>query len=109
MTPNKLCFQQHPFIFLDPNAKDKDNPYAGYCIDLLEEIRKLIKFDYVIYEAPDKKFGYMDDKGQWNGIVKELIDKVGSAEGGEAKRKSIAQVTFERIHEINKIDFREPT
>ncbi|EEB10703.1 glutamate receptor, putative [Pediculus humanus corporis] len=66
---------QHPFIYYDPDSKDKDNPYSGYCIDLLEEIRKLIKFDYVIYEAPDKKFGTMDDKGQWNGMIKELIEK----------------------------------
>ncbi|KAL0269510.1 UNVERIFIED_CONTAM: hypothetical protein PYX00_007214 [Menopon gallinae] len=66
---------QHPFVFTDPNAADGESKYKGYCIDLIEEIRELIKFDYEIYEAPDKKFGTMDDKGQWNGMIKELIDK----------------------------------
>lgn len=50
--------------------------YEGYCIDLIEEIRKLVDFEYEIYVAPDNKFGNMDENGQWNGMIKELIEKV---------------------------------
>lgn len=63
-------------MFLNPNEKEDGIKYKGYCIDLIEEIRELIGFEYEIYEAPDKKFGNMDDKGQWNGMIKELIEKV---------------------------------
>jgi len=76
--------------------------FKGYCIDLIEEIRKLIGFEYEIYIAPDNNFGNfknliiikperivfhywyeifyssgnMDENGQWNGMVKELVEKV---------------------------------
>lgn len=65
-------FQQHPFIIKDPTAP---RGYKGYCIELIDEIAKLVKFDYEIHEVEDKKFGNMDEKGEWNGIVRKLIDK----------------------------------
>lgn len=49
--------------------------FKGYCIDLLDEISKILKFEYVIQEVEDKKFGNMDENGEWNGIVRKLIDK----------------------------------
>lgn len=49
--------------------------YEGYCIQLLEEIRKIIPFDYEIREVDDKKYGAMDDNKQWNGMIRELVDK----------------------------------
>lgn len=57
--------------------KDDKAPkgFKGYCIDLLDEIAKLVKFDYVIQEVEDKKFGNMDENGVWNGIVRKLMDK----------------------------------
>ncbi|XP_055372265.1 ionotropic receptor 25a [Condylostylus longicornis] len=63
---------QAPFIM-----KDKNSPkgYKGYCIDLIDEIAKIVKFDYEIYEVEDGKFGNMDENGDWNGIVRKLIDK----------------------------------
>lgn len=50
--------------------------FSGYCIDLIDEISKMINFEYEIYVAPDNSFGYMDENGQWSGMIKELIDKV---------------------------------
>lgn len=34
-----------------------------------------MKFDYQILEVEDGKFGNMDEKGEWNGIIRKLIDK----------------------------------
>jgi ionotropic glutamate receptor len=50
--------------------------FKGYCIDLIDEIRNITKFDYEIYETPDNKFGNMDENGNWNGMIKELMLKV---------------------------------
>ncbi|KAG8222734.1 Ionotropic receptor 25a [Ladona fulva] len=83
---------QHPFVMLreegdapmetrkSGSGKDEQmtpgqSKYKGYCIDLIEEIRAIVGFEYEIYEAPDKKFGFMDEQGQWNGMVKELVEK----------------------------------
>lgn len=65
-------FQQEPFIFRDDKAPKK---FSGYCIDLIDEIANILKFDYEIAAVPDGKFGNMDEKGNWNGIVKELMEK----------------------------------
>lgn len=57
--------------------KDPSAPkgFKGYCIDLIEEIRTIVKFDYEIALVPDGKFGDMDEQGNWNGIIKELMEK----------------------------------
>lgn len=49
--------------------------YIGYCIDLLNEIAEIVKFDYEITAIEDGFFGTMDDNGEWNGVVRKLIDK----------------------------------
>lgn len=49
--------------------------FKGYCIDLLDEISRLVGFEYTIQEVEDKEFGNMDENGEWNGIVRKLIDK----------------------------------
>lgn len=57
--------------------RDENAPkgFKGYCIDLLDEIAKLIDFDYVIQEVADKRVGKMDENGHWSGLIKQLIDK----------------------------------
>ena len=37
--------------------------HTGYCIDLLDELAALMKLEYELYLAPDKKFGSMNDQG----------------------------------------------
>ena len=50
--------------------------FKGLCIDLLNELRNRINFDYELYLVPDGKFGSMDDNMEWNGMIRELVDKV---------------------------------
>nr|QHN69175.1 ionotropic receptor 6 [Sirex noctilio] len=66
-----VTVQQAPFIIYDPQT----NEWSGYCIDLLEEIRDILKFEYEIREVDDKLFGNMDEQGNWNGMIKELKEK----------------------------------
>lgn len=49
--------------------------YYGLCIELLEEISQMMEFNYTLYTVPDGKFGNMDEEGNWNGVIRELIDK----------------------------------
>lgn len=57
----EMRFQQKPFVFRNPNKEEAETvPYLGYCLDLIDEIRGLISFDYEIYEVD--KFGNMDDQ-----------------------------------------------
>lgn len=38
---------------------------------------------YEIYEAPDGKFGTMSEDMEWDGMIKELIEKVSVGGGGK--------------------------
>jgi len=51
--------------------------FKGFCIDLLEEIAKVVKIDYNIKLVDDGKYGApVGLNGEWNGMVRELIDQV---------------------------------
>lgn len=54
-----------------------DERYEGFCIDLLKEIARMVGFAYRIELVPDGKYGVYDyETGEWNGIVRQLMDKV---------------------------------
>jgi len=51
--------------------------YEGFCIDLLKKIAHMVGFTYRIELVPDGKYGVYDyETGEWNGIVRQLMDKV---------------------------------
>lgn len=65
---------QPPFI-VKKNSSNGDS-FEGYCIDLINAIKEILKFEYVIYEVKDKMFGSIDKTTkQWNGMIRELVDK----------------------------------
>ena len=54
-----------------------NNRYVGFCIDLLRLISEMAGFQYTIQLVPDGKYGVYDpETGEWNGIVRQLMDKV---------------------------------
>ena len=72
MKLHNFCSKQPPHVIRDRKAPRK---YSGLCIDLLDEIAKRLKFDYEIFEEEDQTtFGYLNDDGELNGIVRKLID-----------------------------------
>lgn len=51
--------------------------FEGFCIDLLKSIANQVGFQYTIQLVPDNKYGVFDpETGEWNGIVRELMEKV---------------------------------
>jgi hypothetical protein len=60
---------------VDNETLTGNNMYKGYCVDLLERIAKICDFNYTIRLVEDGLHGTQVN-GKWNGIVKELIDKV---------------------------------
>jgi hypothetical protein len=47
--------QQPPYVYKKVDNKTSQANYSGYCIDLLNELAKMMNFKYEIYEAPGKK------------------------------------------------------
>lgn len=51
--------------------------FEGFCIELLQTIAATVGFEYTLQLVPDGKYGVFDfDTGEWNGIVRQLMDKV---------------------------------
>lgn len=51
--------------------------FEGFCIDLLKVIADNLGFHYELYLVPDGKFGAENQTTkEWNGLVREIIDKV---------------------------------
>ena len=59
----------------DANLTGNDR-FEGFCIDLLKAVADSLGFQYELYLVPDAKFGAEDADGNWNGLVRELMDKV---------------------------------
>lgn len=67
-----------PYAMLeaDENGDGEKKQYQGFAIDLLKEIAKKLKFNYTVYIVKDGTYGAPNDKtGDWNGMVRELIEK----------------------------------
>lgn len=58
-------------------SNNENDMFEGFCIDVLRLIAKMVGFEYNIKLVADGKYGLLNpDTGEWNGIVRELIDKV---------------------------------
>ena len=50
--------------------------YEGFCIDLFEQLAKMLHFTYEIYPSPDGQYGGKTENGTWNGMIGELVNEV---------------------------------
>jgi hypothetical protein len=46
--------------------------WEGYCIDLLQKLSELMKFDYEIVPPVNGEFGKRHPNGTWDGMVGDL-------------------------------------
>ena len=71
-------FQERPFTMEKKEIhKYKGNDrYEGFCVDLVAEIGKLLNFNFDLYLVPDGKFGAKNEDGEWNGVIRELLNGV---------------------------------
>ncbi|XP_012276449.1 glutamate receptor ionotropic, kainate 2 [Orussus abietinus] len=72
-----ITILEQPYVMLRGQGNYTGNArYEGFCIDLLKEIARMVGFVYRIELVPDGKYGVYDyETGEWNGIVRQLMDK----------------------------------
>lgn len=94
---------EEPYLMLRSEPDEKGRMHEGFMIDLLDLIAKKLKFDYVVYEVPDRKYGAEVEPGKWNGMVGELMHR------DSEKRADLAAagmtITYKR-EEV--VDFTKP-
>lgn len=50
-----------------------NDQFEGYTVDLVEELSKLLNFKYKFKLVDDGAYGIKNEKGEWNGMIGELI------------------------------------
>ena len=74
--------QEPPFVIYDPNNTLKEEahngPFAGFVVDMMESLKKKLGFTYTMSEPTDMKYGLINENGEGNGMVGELMNCVSS-------------------------------
>ncbi|XP_039277732.1 glutamate receptor ionotropic, kainate 2 isoform X16 [Nilaparvata lugens] len=71
-----ITILETPYVMIKEEENTTSQKYEGFCIDLLREIANMVGFEYQIQLVPDGKYGVFDhETGEWNGIVRQLMDK----------------------------------
>ncbi|XP_058809851.1 glutamate receptor ionotropic, kainate 2-like [Phymastichus coffea] len=53
-----------------------NSQFEGYSVDLIQEIARILKFNYTIRLVPDGRYGsYNRELKEWDGMIKELLDQ----------------------------------
>ncbi|KAK3544947.1 hypothetical protein QTP86_029196, partial [Hemibagrus guttatus] len=68
---------EEPYVMFKKSDKPLcgNDRFEGYCVDLLRELAAILGFRYEIQLVEDGKYGAVEEStGQWNGMVRELID-----------------------------------
>ncbi|XP_064627645.1 glutamate receptor ionotropic, kainate 2-like isoform X3 [Lineus longissimus] len=90
-----------PFVMLRDNHEELEgnDKFQGFCVEMLDAIANNVGFRYKLQLVQDGKYGVPDEYGEWNGMVKELID-------GRADL-AVASLTINYLRE-QAIDFTKP-
>ncbi|XP_073985740.1 glutamate receptor ionotropic, kainate 2 isoform X2 [Rhodnius prolixus] len=92
--------KEKPYVMVREGNITGNARYEGFCIDLLKFVAGQVGFQYAIRLVPDHMYGVYDpDTKQWNGIVKELMDKRADL--------AVASMTINYARE-SVIDFTKP-
>ena len=61
---------------MDGNAR-----FEGFAVDLFKHISEFLQFNVTFKLVDDGSYGSMDEHGNWNGMIREVMD--GVQEGGK--------------------------
>ncbi|CAF3689070.1 unnamed protein product [Rotaria sp. Silwood1] len=64
-----------PYVMLNPNGTNSTQKFVGFCIDILLDLAERLNFTFEIEIVSDKTFGKKNDKGEWSGIIGELVHR----------------------------------
>lgn len=73
-----VTLENRPYVMKVDGWQNKtgNDRWEGYCIDLIRELAAIRNFKYVIrvLEGESSPHGNKNEKGEWNGLIRELID-----------------------------------
>lgn len=75
---HSLHFQSPPYGMLKESANQLsgNDRFEGFGIDLIHELSLMLGFNYTFHLQEDGVYGSLGANQQWNGMIRELLDKV---------------------------------
>lgn len=78
-----LCFVQSPPFVMRRQRQNSANggragDLEGFCIDLLNELSRMLQLKFDIRLVNDSQHGTRDRQGNWNGLIRDILDMVSS-------------------------------
>lgn len=60
-----------PYTMYKESAQHRsgNEQYEGFCVDLIEELSRLLGFKYKFKLVADNAYGIKDENGEWNGMI----------------------------------------
>lgn len=55
---------------------DRNADLEGFCIDLLNELSRMLQLKFDIRLVNDSQHGNRDRQGNWNGLIRDILDMV---------------------------------
>lgn len=74
-----IQFQSKPYFMLKESNQtlSGNDRFEGFCMDIIDEISKMLGFKYVFQIVGDLNYGNPNkETGEWNGMIRELLDGV---------------------------------
>ncbi|GBN04506.1 Glutamate receptor ionotropic, kainate 2 [Araneus ventricosus] len=106
---------EKPYVML-VNSSEKlqgNDQYEGFCVDLIEELSKILNFKYEICLVHDEQFGKKKDNGEWTGVIGEVMKgKADMAVAGlsiNSKRENAVDFTLPFMNTGISILYQKPT
>ena len=68
---HRFVYKNFELLLVNPNSTSqyRYKDYWGYEMVMIEELRKVLDFNYEILNAPDGIWGLIDEEGQWVGLI----------------------------------------
>ncbi|XP_077488765.1 glutamate receptor ionotropic, kainate 2-like isoform X2 [Amblyomma americanum] len=81
LTLRVTTVESRPYTMLYPEGSNKtgNDRFYGYCIDLIKMLAEEVGFKYEFYLTADGAYGSPQANNEWNGMIKELLDRKADA------------------------------
>nr|CAG4638241.1 EOG090X00ST [Cyclestheria hislopi] len=104
-----------PYFMLkesDVPLKGNDQ-FHGFCVDIIEEMSRMLGFKYVFKVVEDSNYGSIDSTtGEWNGMIRELMDGKADLAIGDItisfQREQVVDFTMPFMHTGITILYKKP-
>ncbi|KFM75325.1 Glutamate receptor, ionotropic kainate 2, partial [Stegodyphus mimosarum] len=106
---------EEPYLMLKSSLKELqgNERYEGFCVDLIEELAKLLNFKYKIKLVRDKVYGSENENGTYTGMIGEVqrgeVDMAVAGLSINSKREEAVDFTLPFMNTGISILYKKPT